>query len=284
MSQSSLSSFQRHLQARGLRPTTQKVYLSYISRLIAHAGAPAEDSVTADQAYAFLVDLANHGLRSASGYNVAFHTVVRWFEMRGVALDLHGLQPQRQYQLLPRWLTEEVVQRLMVHIPDRRYRLAFQVVLATGLRVSELIALRVTDIERHAPLLRVTNGKGGKSRYVLLPETLRIRLRDYWTTWRPTGIFFERKPGRDASPMLPVTLNEVLARAQIAAGLPDRITIHQFRHTYAISMLRNNINIVTLQHLMGHRSITTTVRYLTPDLQRQTDKPIDLLKLFSVEP
>jgi integrase/recombinase XerD len=283
MSQSALETFHRHLQARGLRASTQETYVACLARLIARVGKePA--SITSADAYAYLVEQSNRLRPTASWYNVIFTAVVRWFEMRGVALDLRGLQPQRRLRQPPRWLGKADVRRLIQAVDDRRYRLAFQVVVATGLRVSELIALRVQDIDPDQPLLRVAAGKGGDGRLVPLPPLLMERLRAYWRTFRPRDYFFERRPGHDPRPLHPATLNQALRRAQLAAGLTERVTIHRLRHTFAIHSLRAGMDIVTLQHLLGHRCISSTIHYLTPDLRRPPLSPIDLLALLGIEP
>ncbi|HAT11350.1 MAG TPA: hypothetical protein DCS97_12335 [Planctomycetes bacterium] len=283
MSQSVLQSFQRHLHARGLRPSTQEVYVACIARLLAWAPSPSA-SVSSAEAYTYLVEQGNRLRLTASWYNVIFTAVVRWFEMRGVALDLHGLQPQRRHRQPPRWLTAADVRRLLASVPDRRYRLAFQVVVATGLRVSELTAIRITDIDPEQPLLRIRCGKGGDGRLVILPDLLRERLRAYWRTWRPRDIFFERRPGHDPQELCRKTINEHLRRAETAAGLTEHVTIHRLRHTYAIHSLRAGMDIVTLQQQMGHRCISSTVQYLTPDLRRPPAQPIDLLARLEIEP
>ncbi len=283
MSQSALLSFQRHLQARGLQPSTQEVYVACIARLLAWSSCPA-DALGSTDAYAYLVEQGNRLRLTASWYNVIFTAVVRWFEMRGVALDLHGLLPQRRHRQPPRWLTAADVRRVLAAVPDRRYRLAFQVVVATGLRVSELTAMRVADIDPEQPLLRVPCGKGGDGRLVILPDLLRERLRAYWQTFRPRSIFFERHPGREPQELCRKTINEHLRRAATAAGIAEHVTIHRLRHTYAIHSLRAGMDIVTLQQQMGHRCISSTIHYLTPDLRRPPAQPIDLLARLEIEP
>ncbi len=282
MGHSVLSSFQRHLHARGHRPGTQDCYLSCVRRMIGHAGV-APCAVTSEHAYAFLVDLANRIGASASWYNVNFVAVVRFFEFRGLPLELNGLRPQRRKLQPPRWLPADDLRSLLANVTDTRHRLMFQVVVATGLRVGELVALRVADIDPDRPLLRVRCGKGGDGRLALLPTTLRDRLRRYWKTWRPRDLLFERKPGHDARPMLNRTLNESLERARLLSGLAEKVTIHQLRHSFAVHSLRAGVDIATLQQLLGHRSIQSTVRYLTPDLARPPAEPVDLLAILEVE-
>ncbi len=190
---SSLLSFERHLRTRGHRPSTIDRYTSCVARLVARSGVPA-DAVTTVHAYDYLIEQGNRLRVSSSWFNVIFVSIVRWFEMRVVALDLRGLKPQKRHRHRhpPRWLAQDEARRLLAAVPDRRYRLALQVALSTGLRVSELIAMRVDHLDRDRPLLRVPCGKGGDGRVVQVPPTLLVRLRDFWRTYRQHGLIFER--------------------------------------------------------------------------------------------
>lgn len=282
MSQSSLSSFQRHLKAQGKRPGTIDSYSTILDRLMREAEVPAE-AVTARHAYDFLVERGNASGISSSWYNVNFHAVVAWLTMCGLPTDLQGLRPQRVPQQPPRWFTKEEVRRLLRAVEQRHFRLLFQLMLDTGLRVSEAIALKVTDLDRDRPLIRVRCGKGGDGRLVPLKPTLHRRLRDYWRSFRPTGVLFQRVPGVDDRPLLAATVNAALQRAAAKAGFTERVSSHRLRHTFAIHSLRGGTDIVTLQKEMGHRCLESTARYLTPDMVRPGEQ-VDLLRDLEIEP
>ena len=280
MSQYLLTSFQRHLQAQGKRPGTQDRYVSIMARLLREVDVPAE-AVTADHAYVFLVERGNALGLSASWFNVIFHAVVAWLTMRQLPTDLRGLRPQRVVVQPPRWFTAVEARRLIGAVEQRSFRLFFQVMLATGMRVSEAVALRVRDLVPERPLIRIPCGKGGDGRLVMLSETLRERLRDYWRVFRPEEAFFERRPGIDRRPMLAGTVNAALQRAAARAGFSEPVSSHRLRHSYAIHSLRGGMDIVTLQRAMGHRCIASTVRYLTPDMARP-GVSVDLLRDLGV--
>jgi integrase len=221
----------------------------------------------------------------SSWYNVIFTAVVRWLEMRELPTDLQGLKPQRRRLQPPRWFTADEVRRLFTQVQDLRYLLAFRVVLATGLRMGELLALTLADLGREEPLIRVRAGKGGDGRWVRFPGSLRACMRAYWQTWRPTGVFFERRPGVDPRPLCPHTLNQALRRAALVAGfdLNQRISLHRLRHTFAHEMLLAGIDVVSLQQELGHRCLQSTLRYVTPDLRRSPLLDLDLLVRLGVD-
>jgi integrase len=282
MSQHPLLSFQRHLQACGKRPGTQDRYVSIVRRFLGTAGVPVE-AVTAEHAYAFLIERGTDPKLSASWYNVMFHAVVAWLTMRGLSTGLRGLRPKRVPLQPPRWFTAEVTRRLIAAVDQCHFRLFFQVMVATGMRRSEVLALRVDDLDPERPLIRVRCGKGGDGRLVTMPPTLRVRLRAHWKRYRPTGVFFQRRPGVGDEPMLAGTVHAALQRAARRAGLRERVSSHRLRHTFAIHSLRGGMDLITLQKLMGHRSLNSTVRYLTPDMVRPAIS-VDLLALLGVEP
>jgi integrase/recombinase XerD len=282
MSQSSLLPFQRHLKAQGRRPGTVVSYCGIVERFLRWVDGPAA-STTPDQVYAFLVERAQDSGLSSSWYNVTFHALVAWLTMRGLPTDLRGLRPQRVAKQPPRWFTREEVRRLLRAVEQRHFRLFFQVMLSTGLRVSEVLALEVTDLDRDRPLLRVRCGKGGDGRLVPICPTLLARLRDYWRSFRPTGVLFQRSPGVDNRPMLASTVNAALRRAAAKAGFTEQISSHRLRHTCAIHSLRGGMDVVTLQRQLGHRCLESTVRYLTPDLVRPGVQ-VDLLADLEIAP
>ena len=282
MSQHHLTSFQRHLHAQGKRPGTQDRYVSILARFLRETDVPAE-SITADHAYHFLVERGNELGLSASWFNVTFHAMIAWLELRQLPTDLRGLRPKRVAIQPPRWFTAAEARRLIGAVDQRSFRLFFQVMLSTGMRVSEVIAMRVRDLDSERPLIRIPCGKGGDGRLVTCSPTLRDRLRAYWRSFRPTEVFFERRPGIDRRPVLAGTVNASMRRAAKRAGFTEHVSSHRFRHAFAIHSLRGGMDIVTLQRAMGHRCIASTVRYLTPDMARP-GVSVDLLRDLGVAP
>lgn len=207
--------------------------MSIVARLLREVAVPAE-AITADHAYDFLVQRGNHLGLSASWFNVTFHAVMAWLEMRVLPTTLRGLRPKRIALQPPRWFTAVEVRRLSGAVDQRSYRLFFQVMFATGMRVSEMIAMRVRDVDTERSLIRIPCGKGGDGRLVILSATLRARLRDPWRTLRTVDVFFERRPGGDHRPTLAGTVNAALRRAAKRAGFTEPVSSHRLRHSFAI--------------------------------------------------
>ncbi len=214
---------------------------------------------------------------SASWHHVLFTAVVRWFEFRSVVVDLKGLRPQRRPSSPPRSWSVSDVRLLLGAVANTRYRLALRLCYTTGMRLSEMLHLRLSDISRDEPLIWVEDQKGGGSRQVLLLPGLRQELQAYWRRWKPTGFLFERRPGHDAQPMSPATIRRAFHQARIAAGITQPGTPHTLRHSFATHLLRAGVDVFTLQRLLGHRSLASTTRHLSPATLATHPTAVDLL-------
>jgi site-specific recombinase XerD len=130
-----------------------------------------------------------------------------------------------------------------------------------GLRVSEVVRLRVSDIDAQRDMIRVEQGKGRKDRYTLLGPRLLAELRHYWQVYRPAPpwLFPQR---RKAAPMDPTTAQKLYYAAKRRAGITKGGGIHVLRHAFATHLLEAGTDLPTLQQLLGHDSVTTTMRYV----------------------
>jgi site-specific recombinase XerD len=148
---------------------------------------------------------------------------------------------------------------------------------SAGLRASEVVGLRVEDIDSRRMLIRVRQGKGQKDRYVMLSAVLLEALRAYWQRHRPADWLF---PGPDpARPVRAVTFARVCAGVGRRSGLSKHVTPHTLRHTFATHLLEDGVDIRTIQTLLGHRSLRTTALYtfVAPEKVAATKSPLDAL-------
>jgi site-specific recombinase XerD len=148
---------------------------------------------------------------------------------------------------------------------------------AAGLRVSEVVRLKLTDIESDRMLIRVDQGKGRKDRYTLLSTRLLTELRAYWQLYRPAPWLFT---GRDPHTSLPIgTAQKIYYHAKRRAEITHGQGIHTLRHCFATHLLEAGVDVRTIQMLLGHRSLDTTTRYLRITRQHLATlrSPFDLL-------
>ena len=170
-----------------------------------------------------------------------------------------------QPQKLPRVLSVDEVARLLRGATNLKHRAALSVAYGAGLRASEVVHLKVTDIDSDRMILRVVQGKGQRDRYAMLSPSLLVLLRAWWRQghakgqMRPGGWLF---PGRN--PMNPLStrqLNHICHAAAAVAELDQRVSMHTLRHSFATHLLENRVDIRVIQVLLGHRKLETTARY-----------------------
>jgi site-specific recombinase XerD len=178
---------------------------------------------------------------------------------------------------LPVVLSRKEVARLLHAAENRKHRTMLMTAYGCGLRLSEVVNLRVGDIDSSRMVVRVRNGKGRKDRYVPLSPALLKALRAYWREYRPADHLF---PGANASePFKPRTLGKVCERARSRAGLRKGVSMHTLRHSFATHHLEAGTDLRTLQIILGHNSLATTSIYLHVSAAKihNAGSPLDLL-------
>lgn len=185
---------------------------------------------------------------------------------------------------VPELLSREEVFAIINACHSPKYRTMMLVAYGTGIRLSEITHLRVTDIHGDRQVLRIEQGKGNKDRYVLLNDSLLSMLRDYWRVYRPSGpLFFGRDPGEEISTG---SLQKVFRRTVAKSGISQQVGIHSFRHAFATHSLEAGMPLAKLQQLLGHKQISTTLRYIhwLPRYKEQPGDATDLLAEWRVSP
>jgi len=190
-----------------------------------------------------------------------------------VVLIPYGKKPRT----LPAVLSPDEVARLFAAVSNPRDRLLLQTAYAAGLRVSEVVGLRVGDIDSGRMLLHVRRAKGNKDRLLPLSDVLLGLLRDYWRRYRPGQWLF---PGQTPDRHLSIgQVQRLCRRAVRAAGIRKKASMHTLRHSYATHLLEAGADLASLQKLLGHNQLSTTLRYThvgQPHLQRLRS-PLDTL-------
>ena len=271
------------MTVRNLSPATQRSYLSAVSKLSRYFGR-SPDHLGLEDVRAFQVHLVATGISWPALNQIV--CALRFFY--GVTLGLDAIPERiayaREPQKLPVVLSADEVVRFLEAIPSLKSRTALTTVYATGLRVSEVVLLKISDIDSHRKVIRVEQGKGGKDRYVMLsPQLLRI-LRSYWQLTRPKFWLF---PGRDQEhPLVSNVLHAACRSACTAAGLSKEVTVHTLRHSFATHLLESGADVRVIQVLLGHASLASTARYtrVATKTISKTPSPLDRLRLEVVPP
>ena len=183
----------------------------------------------------------------------------------------------REPRKMPAVLSPEEVARLLEAAPGPKYKAALSAAYAAGLRVSEVVALKVSDIDSERLLLRIEQGKGRKDRFAMLSPQLLELLRDWYRIARPAVWLF---PGRD--PMLPLTTRQFARAVHAAANMADikkRVTPHTLQHSFATHLLEQQTDVRLIQVLLGHAKLDTTRLYthVATNVIRAVMSPLDRL-------
>ena len=247
-----------------------------MARFAAHFGRPP-DALGPEHTRQYQLHLLARKV-SWSRFNQAV-CALRFFYR--VTLDRPGVVTQLPFgkkpRALPAVLSPEEVARLLAAAASPRDRLLLQTAYAAGLRVSEVVALQVSDIDSQRMLLHIHAAKGHKDRLVPLSALLLEQLREYWRRYRPRRWLF---PGQ--APDTPLSIGQVqriCRRAVRAAGITKKASMHTLRHSYAPHLLESGTDLATLQKLLGPNQLRTTLRYThiqQPHLQ-QVRSPLDTL-------
>jgi integrase/recombinase XerD len=265
------------MRMRNLSPNTEAAYIRAVVAFAKHFGrSPEQLDSTHVREYLLLVARRK---QSWSTYNVirsALHFLYRVTLKKDWAPGeiVCAKTPRR----LPVILSREEVRRLLAGIRSIKTRAMLTTLYATGLRVSELVHLKASDIDSQRMTIRVRQGKGQKDRYVMLSPKLLTLLREYWKQHRPGDFLF---PGDDpARPLERRTVQFHCKMAARRAGVAKTVSPHTLRHAFATHLLEDGVDLLTIQALLGHRSIRTTAMYtyVSPEKVRATTSPLDSLE------
>lgn len=266
------------MQVRNYSPRTVEAYVAAVAKLAKHFGR-SPDQLSGEDVRAFQVHLLTAKAswsqfnQIVSGLRFFFGTTL----MRPGMVEMlpYGKRPKR----LPTVLSVEEVGQLMEAARPGRERVLLQTAYACGLRISELLSLQVTDIDSARMVVNVRQGKGAKDRQVPLSARLLGELRRWWCRHRTKPWLFPgMTEGSRERPMNTTSVQRMVKQVVVRAKLRKPASMHTLRHSYATHLLEAGVDVVTLQKLLGHNSLSTTARYLHLS-RRQMAKLPDLLAL-----
>jgi integrase/recombinase XerD len=270
--------FIEDMQLRGLAATTQRSYIHYVAEFAKfYHTSPEHLDLEAIRQYE--LHLLHQKKLSPESIN-SFVSAIQFFYQ--VTLEMpwgsECFPRVRRPHKLPLVLSPQEVEHFFQHVTGLKNRAALMTCYGAGLRISEAVALQISDIDSQRMLLRVQQGKGGKDRYSMLSPRLLLVLRTYFRAMRPRGpwLFPSWLTGRHMGcGALSLACREACQRS----GIGKRITAHTLRHSFATHLLENGADIRIIQALLGHSRIDTTARYaaVSPQVVAATVSPLDKL-------
>ena len=270
------------MRMRQLAPKTQAIYLHIVREFTRFLGR-SPDTATVEDLRRYQLYLVDHGT-SAVSLNHAITGLKFFFT---VTLDrpelMVRMQPVHVPRILPVVLSPDEVRRLIEAAGNLKHQTALSVAYGAGLRASEVVALKVTDVDSERMTLRIEQGKGRRDRYAMLSPVLLERLRVWWRVARAQGRMPDGGwlfPGLDPiDPLSTRQLNRAIHAAAEAANIDKRVSMHTLRHSFATHLLEQKVDIRVIQVLLGHAKLENTALYVqvATDLLHEVTSPLDRL-------
>lgn len=271
------------MMMRKLSPHTQSGYIRAVKKLTLYLGhSPA--SASAEELRRFQLHLVDKGISSITLNSTI--TALRFFFQTTVGRNdvMTKMSTVPVPRKLPVVLARQEVTRLIDAAGNPKYQAALSVAYGAGLRVSEVVALKINDIDSTRMTLRIEQGKGHKDRYAMLSPVLLEQLRTWWHFAHTQGLMLEGGwlfPGQNPVNHLTARqLNRACKSAAMDAEIDKRVSMHTLRHSFATHLLEAKVDIRVIQILLGHKKLETTALYaqVATDLLREVISPLDTLK------
>jgi site-specific recombinase XerD len=271
------------MRMRKLSPKTQASYIRVVKRFAGFLGR-SPDTASAEDLRRYQLYLVDHGISPISlnaaitGLKFLFATTLDHPEL------LTKMQAVHEPRKLPVILSREEVARLLAAVDNLKHQTALAVAYGAGLRASEVVSLKISDIDSQRMTLRIEQGKGSKDRYAMLSPVLLERLRSWWKFAHTQGKMLKGGwlfPGLDPiDPLSTRQLNRAVHAAAEAAGIDKRVSMHTLRHSFATHLLEQKVDIRIIQVLLGHKKLETTALYaqVATDILREVVSPIETLQ------
>ncbi|MCP3942766.1 MAG: tyrosine-type recombinase/integrase [Desulfobacteraceae bacterium] len=251
--------FENHLILRRYSPKTSTAYVNAVKSLAKYYRL-SPDRLTDNQVQDYLLYLLKEKRLAWNTCNVHFSGIKHFYTSilkRDITLFL---PPRPRIKKICLALSKDEVRKLIFSCTNLKHRTLLLTVYSAGLRVSEVVKLEPSHIERSRKMLRVEQGKGRKDRYTLLSDQLLEALGEYWREYRPGKYLFF---GKTKSKPMPVeTAQKIYYKAKKDAGIKRGKGIHTLRHCFATHLMEHGTSTIEIKHLMGHSSIRTTAKYL----------------------
>jgi len=276
---------QRMIEDMVMRKMSDKTQAAYIRAVRTFTGylGRSPDTATAEDLRRYQLHLVERGISPIS-VNAAITGLKFFFDVTlGQATAVGKMSPVHVPRRLPVILSTEEVARLLECADNEKHRAALSVAYGAGLRASEVVHLKVGDIDSERMVLRVDQGKGHKDRYAMLSPVLLQQLRVWWRMARAQGKMLDGGwlfPGMNpVNPLTPRQLNRAIVDAACTAGIDKRVSMHTLRHSFATHLLEQKVDIRVIQVLLGHKKLETTALYtqVATEILRKVISPLECL-------
>ena len=238
---------------------TEKVYINYFTDFCRKFGPGNIDDLSKEKINAYISELIRERNISASQQNQRINAIKFYYEkVLGREKEYYELHRPHKEQKLPKVLSKNEVKKILSVCENIKHKSILMLIYSAGLRRSESINLKITDIDSERMVINIRGGKGKKDRISLLSDHMLVLLRNYYRAYRPKDYLFE---GQNGGKYSPTSIANILKKASLKAGIRKKVTPHILRHSFATHLLEQGTDLRYIQELLGHNSSKTTEVY-----------------------
>lgn len=272
----------QEIQLRNYSPATLDVYTTICNRVERELGKSIE-STSSQKLKEYILNLQNEGRLSLATIHTNINAI-KFVVNKAIKRtdDPLIIENRRAPKKLPEIFSQNEVRKLINSADNLRRRVVLLLAYSAGLRSSEIVNLKVGDIDSKRMMIHIRDSKNHKDRYTILQPHLLDQLRVYWKKYRPVTYLFPGAKGPDTPATTCGLTVKAFRLAKKKSGLKKGRGIHTLRHCFATHLLEAGVDLRTIQVMMGHSSISTTAIYLkvTQKKIHETNLKVDLLKYF----
>lgn len=269
--------FLRDMEIKGFSSKTINLYLRHVLRFVKYYNKGPEN-LNSEDIKNYLYYMKVEKVRS-QGYLSQCYSALKFLYETTMKQDWDSFKipKSKKTKKLPTVLKKEEIQKMLSTIKNIKHRAILELIYSGGLRVSEVVNLKVKDIDGKDLRMFIKDGKGKKDRYTILSEKALKTLRSYYSLYHPTNWLF---PGQDMiTPLSVRTVQKVFDTAKKTSRINISASVHSLRHSFATHLIEAGIDIYYIQRLLGHASIKTTSIYINVSSKDalKVKSPLDII-------
>jgi len=247
------------LKLKNYSPNTIRNYSNWFLVFLQHFPGRKPSSITRSEILDFLYAYRQSNKWSATVQNQLINAIKFFYEkLLQRPVEHYDLPRAKKPHQLPAVFSEEEIKRIIAACDNLKHRSLLCLAYAAGLRVSEIVNLKLNDIDSRRMVIYIRQSKGRKDRLVMLSTKLLDLLRQYYKQYRPRHWLFEGQAGEQYSSR---SIQKVLSTAKAKAGINRKGSIHALRHSFATHLLEGGTDLISIKNLLGHNSLRTTMTY-----------------------
>lgn len=274
-----IKKFRDWMQQKRYSGQTIKNYINHITQFFRYYSGKQTTELKVED-----VEKYNHAVIIKNNRSISFQRgmvgAIKLFytTQQQTAMDIERLQRPFKESRLPEVLSKEEVQKIIDATENIKHKSILSLIYSCGLRIGEVIALKIKDLDKERKLIKIVQAKGKKDRYVTYSEKLKLLLRKYYDIYKPKEFLFE---GQYGGPYTERSAAAILQRAVEKCRIKKRVTLHTLRHSFATHLLESGTDIRYIQELLGHNSPKTTMIYTHVSSKKISEikSPLDDLEI-----